>query len=424
MAASFAQLPAELLKVVFNRVQPKDLSNLRLVSWRLENVAREELFLQYTVPATTEGVRNLQQVLTTEHLKKCVKHLTWVGLVPVESQDLSHELENSIRRCCRFTALSSVTMSFGHDFYNRCGEAVRRFDRDRTMAFRTRMLSMLLWTLASSTHTTPYFQTLSIVGIANHNYAALVAHPKFLSVFERLRGLNLCFKVSGPPQFFFGPFASAWFAPVMSNLTTLTLLSETFWGYWPKVDLSQLVFPRLQVLALGKYTFSHDWQLKWITKHQELQKLYLYDCPIVKCTRILDDFDEDGYPFSLGTQFFSGPERIRIYDATWSIYLDEMRNSLLELQVFKMFHETDEEREIPRHFYRPYFETYEDMETCLRPSRYMKWDAVKPEEKQVQTYLFLDSLIDTVSSSIDRDSDALMALQRNIEARRCAKNIE
>lgn len=152
----------------------------------------------------------------------------------------------------------------------------------QTTEFRTRILSRLLQTIARVTETTSGFQTLSIVGVGNHNYGELVTQLHFYSVFQRLRSLKLNFvteqlswNITGQPHVFFGPFTSAWFAPVMPNLTSLALLSESYWGYWPKVNLSQLFFPQLQVLALGKYTFGHDWQLKWITKHGKSFKSYI-----------------------------------------------------------------------------------------------------------------------------------------------------
>ena len=208
------------------------------------------------------------------------------------------------------------------------------------MTFRTRILSTLLTSLANTKHPTPYFQTLSVVGVAGHNYKEIVAHPKFFSVFERIRCLNLQFmskkfEMTARPHLFFGEFTSAWFAPVIANLTTLELLSESYWGYTPKIDLSQLLFPCLRVLALCKYTFSHDWQLEWITKHGEkLEKLYLYDCPIVTHTRIFGNFDNDGYPIGAVQPGLSDPQT-RNYPATWSQYLGEMTHSLQELQMFK-----------------------------------------------------------------------------------------
>lgn len=107
MAVSLAILPAELLKNIFQRTLPTDLSNLWLVSWRLENVATEERFRQYTVRATITGVSNLKQVLATNRLKSCVKHLKWTGLVPVPvvPQDV-----------CQFSRALSITNASTTDF--------------------------------------------------------------------------------------------------------------------------------------------------------------------------------------------------------------------------------------------------------------------------------------------------------------------
>lgn len=146
----------------------------------------------------------------------------------------------------------------------------------------------------------------------------------------------------------------------MSNLTTLELLSVSYWGYWPRIDLTPLFFPRLQVLALGKYTFTHFRQLNWITKHRNLRKLYLYDCPIVSRIHLLCDFDKDGYPVSGPGSNSRGPARVREYPATWTNYLDAIRKFPLKLQVFQIAHEDDLEPRVsgPNVNRRQYFETW------------------------------------------------------------------
>ncbi len=74
----------------------------------------------------------------------------------------------------------------------------------------------------------------------------------------------------------------------------------------------------------------------------------------------------------------NGSERVREYPATWANYLDEIRKSLLELQVFNITHENDLERRVsqPNVNRRQYFETYEYMKnTSFSVSRYLEWDA-------------------------------------------------
>jgi len=68
-------------------------------------------------------------------------------------------------------------------------------------------------------------------------------------------------------------------------------------GFFPKLDLRTIHFPQLRTLALGNYTFTHDWQLEWITSHAlTLQNLYLDDCPILyQMILFLAPKDSEGY---------------------------------------------------------------------------------------------------------------------------------
>jgi len=339
----------------------------------------------------------------------------------------SLELERAIANCCRFQRLLSITISFGIDLGGHFEEMAKAYDSNRTINFQTRILLRLVSALSNAIYITPYFRTLCIVGVANHDCAALIIHPKFCSVFERLRGLKLHFVTDelrfrewGSPHLFFGDCTPAWFAPFMSNLTTLELLSESYWGYWPRIDLTPLFFPRLQVLALGKYTFTHTWQLKWVTKHGNLRKLYLYDCPIVSRIHLLHDFDKDGYPISGPGSNPNGPERVREYPATWANYLDEIRKSLLELQVFNITHENDLERRVsqPNVNRRQYFETYEYMKnTSFSVSRYLEWDAS-------QRWTQWNTYFGASRNSFRGDFGALESLLHTVKSRRRIKNTD
>lgn len=88
MTDSLTILPTELLKNIFQHTLPTDISNLRLVSWRLESIATEERFRQFTVRATVRGVEKLKRVCATHRLKICVKHLKYIGLMPEAGQEV------------------------------------------------------------------------------------------------------------------------------------------------------------------------------------------------------------------------------------------------------------------------------------------------------------------------------------------------
>lgn len=81
---------------------------------------------------------------------------------------------------------------------------------------------------------------------------------------------------------FFSTLPSFWLKPALQILEHLTIYSNVYFGYYPKLDLRGVHFPRLRTLALGKYAFVHDSQLDWILSHRDtLTELYLDDCTIL-----------------------------------------------------------------------------------------------------------------------------------------------
>ncbi|KAL2681253.1 hypothetical protein Neosp_008861 [[Neocosmospora] mangrovei] len=78
---------------------------------------------------------------------------------------------------------------------------------------------------------------------------------------------------------------TTWLSPdVVGNLHTLSLYCQEPWGFSPRMDFRRLGngrgLPNLKVLALGKYIFSHEWQIDWFGS-LNLEKLYLDDCAVL-----------------------------------------------------------------------------------------------------------------------------------------------
>lgn len=106
-----------------------------------------------------------------------------------------------------------------------------------------------------------------------------------------------------------------------SNLRTLALYQTTFhFGFAPKLDLRGVHFPRLKTLALGNYTFTHDWQLEWLRGHRgTLEELYLDDCIVVYYAKMGGlGVDGEGYPVFDGPEGQGGGDEFRFYEMTWA----------------------------------------------------------------------------------------------------------
>ncbi|EKV19051.1 hypothetical protein PDIG_05480 [Penicillium digitatum PHI26] len=79
----------------------------------------------------------------------------------------------------------------------------------------------------------------------------------------------------------------------MGSLRKLSLYSNFYWGFYPKLSLESIHCPNLQSLTLGNFCFFEDQQVDWILSHSStLEELHLDDCPILFRARILNDEDQ------------------------------------------------------------------------------------------------------------------------------------
>lgn len=99
---------------------------------------------------------------------------------------------------------------------------------------------------------------------------------------------------SGPgPTRTFKDLHRTWLTPIVAqNITTMSLYSHEHCGWCPKVDFRLInptakdsALPQLKVLSLGRFDFSHDWQMEWIASlgrdNGGLRELYLDQCTIL-----------------------------------------------------------------------------------------------------------------------------------------------
>lgn len=176
------------------------------------------------------------------------------------------------------------------------------------------------------------------------------------------------------PYEFFMTLPDTWLAPSLAqNLRVLSLYCRDHWGWCPKMDFRVVNpgkgfntgFPSLKVLALGNYTFSHEWQIEWIASlGQEneaggLEELYLDDCPILyKACQFapMDDGetilgrDEDGKELSISNHGYPMKEVItkrcgthgasqiqtQQYPLRWYMVLQHWKDTMNGLRVFRM----------------------------------------------------------------------------------------
>lgn len=132
-------------------------------------------------------------------------------------------------------------------------------------------------------------------------------------------------------------------------------------------------FPQLKVLALGNFTFSHEWQIGWIASLGQnngsggLEELYLDDCPILYKAHQLSPMDESetmlghdedgnmisvsnhGYPIKevVAHRAAGGPSNLRLrglptqtqeHAIRWFHVFRQWQERMKGLRVFRMGH--------------------------------------------------------------------------------------
>lgn len=126
-------------------------------------------------------------------------------------------------------------------------------------------------------------------------------------------------------------FATTWLSHNQGSLTHLHLSFRYGAGFYPKIDLRGVHFPKLKSLRLVEFQFSHDWQCDWIVSHGGLLELYLVECPIL-VTRISGmELDHEGYPIY-------GPasldESETTYEGRWYRWYHAFKGRLPKLRRF------------------------------------------------------------------------------------------
>ncbi|OTA98545.1 hypothetical protein M426DRAFT_325886 [Hypoxylon sp. CI-4A] len=210
-------------------------------------------------------------------------------------------------------------------------------------------------------------EALAIQNLAGYDDTRLTSSDLFRKVLSTITDLKLHVvfekedecpedEIYLPERFaFMESLHKTWLAPkVAQNLRVLSLFCDDYWGWTPKMDFREINpgigphsgFPNLEVLALGNYIFSHDWQIDWIpslgrqNRYGGLRELYLDDCPILYYFHLYTDLDKStGYPVTksflgshnepLGTQL-KQESHLR-----WDHILSSWKKNMNALKVFR-----------------------------------------------------------------------------------------
>jgi hypothetical protein len=252
-------------------------------------------------------------------------------------------------------------------------------EHPQTMVFRAKALRDFFTWLASCETS---LRELGIRNMQDFNVTADRTSANIEKVLRGLRALRLSIVTehneAAPeddldfpePHNFFAQLPAVWLKPTASSLEHLSLSCDNYFGFYPKLDLSDVHFPHLKSLSFGNYCFVRDSQLEWILSHAAtLTDLYFDDCAILYDVCLFAEHLDRG-PFQKSEMEIRRehdglvqPKYFRSYDKRWHDYFDSFRTELPHLRHFR-FGSSNWSEGVP-------FEKEAKIKISLRENRYM-----------------------------------------------------
>ena len=210
-----------------------------------------------------------------------------------DSDRLSKAWRDAVSGIWKFSKLSSIQINFRKLCLDDDEDLMGWVTEDEE--FREDVLRTVLGALNKKTSPANNLRSLTIINLQNKNKEIITDSSNFKKVLSTITELHLLIAVqideASPEsyvlqnalyEFFSEGLREAWLKPASQNITHLTLYTNMYWGWVPGFDPRGIRFPSVRYLALGNYTFAHDWQIGWIISHfADLETLIMVDCPIL-----------------------------------------------------------------------------------------------------------------------------------------------
>ena len=260
---------------------------------------------------------------------------------------LPKEFLEGLNRFDKFDRLTSLSLGLdalqpGHTNGNL--RRADRFDFCRTQIVDTVLRSVARCNISS-------LRSLTLLNFPCRPQHALLATPHFLSLLRQLQELTICVSLWSEEEepiqvwdcmkVFFQEFSRTWLQP-LSRLTTLDLsMKGYYWGYSPRVDFRRTTLPHIRKLRIAYFTFSHNWQLDWLSSLQALENLVLDSCAIITHVFSHHHLDDEGYPRNetpasvdqaVASMLAQYP--VYLYRTRWSDYFTRLATTLIHLKGF------------------------------------------------------------------------------------------
>ncbi|KAL6407374.1 putative f-box domain protein [Ilyonectria robusta] len=424
------KLSPDILYIVCSFTSRGTLFQLRLTSRALNQAATFWAFRHVRLDARTKVPRRFVELAQCQKLRPLVQEITcdtWIGphhqYEGVYTYKIPADFMNALPYLRYFHGLKALHLRFNEC----CGDENRAWSIpvEETWDFRFRVLDTVFQCLAGTwspekqeetdkglalgfeaVYTTPELEvdnrtmspirlnSLTISNLADYHDERLANSDAFKRVLSSPTLVDLKLLISThakevvsslyfPEKHdFFESLPNTWLSPPLAqNLRVLSLYFQNYWGWCPKMDFRAvnpgrgpyLGFPQLKVLALGNFTFSHEWQIGWIASLGQnngsggLEELYLDDCPILYKAHQLSPMDESetmlghdedgnmisvsnhGYPIKevVAHRAAGGPSKLRLrglptqtqeHAIRWFHVFRQWQERMKGLRVFRMGH--------------------------------------------------------------------------------------
>ncbi|KAM0344786.1 hypothetical protein ACHAPU_007161 [Fusarium lateritium] len=395
--------PSELWDVICSFLPKPSLRRLRLVCHRLNSIALPWTFRDLHFEGFGNSPERFVEIAKSPQLRNLVRELTVDTSVELdfryncnEGYPFPTEFLDALPYIGCFKHLEALHLRFNHY----CGDEDRTgVSIEETWDFRYRVLDTVchciagMWTverqmaIEEEVDDSPWdyertypgdefddsdqviqLKELTIANLADFHDPRLASSEAFKKVMSlpSLKDLKIFVTSQKDEDFdnstvyyeekyeFFEHLPGTWLAPSISNnLTVLSLYSEEFWGWFPKMDFRGMEFPQLEVLALGHYVFTHDWQIDWMSSIGQkngnggLRELYLDNCPILFQANQASPLDETDPGYPVVSTVFEEAAEMHTYPMRWSDILSRWATSMKSLKIFRIGHSRSNADEAP-----------------------------------------------------------------------------
>ncbi|KAF4339686.1 hypothetical protein FBEOM_6395 [Fusarium beomiforme] len=385
---SLSSLPEELMVQILGYIYKYSLIDLRFVDRTFSRLITPLIFRSIRFRACRKEPRRFVAIAQTEHLRHHVREITcdtWTGCRSCLGFD--HYFFQALPFISLFPKLKTlnIRLADGGDYakmYQKQMQVLETvFDclagtwnraclNGEDLSFRDEQWSDCP---PSQSGTLIPVRALTISNLLFPRYGkgSITSRPSFQAVMHSgtvkdLR-LNMADECAGESFYSKPPDNSspscnpshAWLTPhVASNLQVLSLFSSRPWGWLPKLDLRLISIDglaNLKVLALGKYEFSHWWQIEWFGS-LGIEKLYLDECTVLHSEQnwegmtrdysvtTVQDFEGQNHEFSNEGYYVEGTskntsvseDKVVETDLRWHFLFNHWANSMHNLRVFKI----------------------------------------------------------------------------------------